>query len=98
MVTPTPFGAYIRACRLAAGKSLREVGEALDVSLGYVSQVESGWRGPFLPSRWPALVACIGADPDELARLAVPEVERLRARVAELEAERHSDVAINVVG
>lgn len=87
MSKPTPFGTYIRERRLASGKTQQDLAEAMDVTRAYVRQVEAGERGPFLRRHWPAIVATIGADPAELDRLSMTELDQLRARVAELTAK-----------
>ena len=57
----TTFGHYLRTLRTTAHLSQRALAERLGVSHAYVAQVETGRRGPLLPSRWGALLA-IGAD------------------------------------
>jgi transcriptional regulator with XRE-family HTH domain len=58
-MTATPFGAYLRAQRVAAGLSLRQVADALGVSHVYLGEVERGVRGPIAKERWPQLLQAI---------------------------------------
>ncbi len=65
------FGTYLRATRIAAGCSLREVAEAVGISHVYLGEVERGVRGPLKPEHWPALLRAIpGLSRDELQRAA----------------------------
>jgi transcriptional regulator with XRE-family HTH domain len=57
--TPSSFGAYLRRMRVAAGKSLREVAEAVGISHVYLGEVERGVRGPLKPEHWDALIRAI---------------------------------------
>lgn len=41
------YGSVLRDAREAAGKTQREVGDAIGKTFGYVSEVEIGKRGPF---------------------------------------------------
>ena len=67
--TPSSFGAYLRRMRVAAGKSLREVAEAVGISHVYLGEVERGARGPLKPEHWDALIRAIpGVTRAELRR------------------------------
>ena len=52
---PSPFGNYIRRMRVASGRSLREVADAIGISHVYLGEVERGVRGPLMESHWDAL-------------------------------------------
>jgi transcriptional regulator with XRE-family HTH domain len=69
----TAFGGRVRELRIAARKTLREVGHALKVSHVYVCQVEKGMRPPFLPPKLEKFAELVGADITELSALAVEE-------------------------
>lgn len=56
---PSNFGAYLRQKRIAAGRSLREVAEAVGISHVYLGEVERGVRGPLKPEHWNALIECV---------------------------------------
>lgn len=63
------FGTYLRARRLAAKKSLREVADAVGVSHVYLGEVERGDSSPMREDRWPALVRAIpGVTLEDLRR------------------------------
>ncbi len=65
------FGIYIRRARIGAGRSLREVAEAVGISHVYLGEVERGVRGPLKPEHWPALLRAIpGLEREELQRAA----------------------------
>jgi transcriptional regulator with XRE-family HTH domain len=70
-MTGTPFGAYLRAQRVAAGLSLRQVADSLGVSHVYLGEVERGVRGPLARDRWPKLLMTVpGLSEAELERKA----------------------------
>lgn len=81
--TPSSFGAYLRRMRVAAGKSLREVAEAVGISHVYLGEVERGARGPLKPEHWDALVR------------AIPGITRAELR---REAETSRPLEIDVAG
>lgn len=63
------FGSYLRAMRLQAGLSLRDVARDLGVSHVYWSEVERGVRG-LARERWDALMRLLpDVDAEQLARL-----------------------------
>lgn len=67
----SPFGAYLRQKRAAAGKSLREVAGALAISHVYLGEVERGRRRTLPEKYWEELVALIpGVSLAELRTLA----------------------------
>jgi transcriptional regulator with XRE-family HTH domain len=53
------FGSFLRAARVKAKKSAREVAEAIGVSHVFYGEVERGTRPPFKQDRWPAVVEAI---------------------------------------
>ena len=81
------FGQYVRQLRTSAHLSQRALAERLGIAHVTLGEVERGGARALAPRHWPALVAAIGADADELARLARPEVESLREENAALRAE-----------
>ena len=65
------FGKYLRARRVAADLSLRDVASRLGVSHVYLGEVERAVRPPLKRDRWQALVDAIpGVTIDELERAA----------------------------
>jgi len=50
------FGEYLRAKRVAAGRSLRQLADALGITHVYLGEVERGKRRTLPESYWPALV------------------------------------------
>ena len=50
------FGEYLRTRRVAAGKSLRQVADALGITHVYLGEVERGKRRTLPKSYWPGLV------------------------------------------
>lgn len=81
------FGQYVRALRESAGLSQRALAGRLGVSHVTLGEVERGGARALAPRHWPVLVSAIGADADELARLARSEVDALRDENASLRAE-----------
>lgn len=65
----SPFGAYLRDARVASGKSLREVAEALSISHVYLGEVERGRRRTLQEKYWQALA-------DIIPKVTVPELAR----------------------
>ncbi len=57
--TSSPFGRYVRARRIDAHKSLREVAHAIGVSHVYLGEVERGIRGPIKRDRWARLIDAV---------------------------------------
>lgn len=67
----TAFGRYLKKKRMAAGMSLRQVGDLLEISHVYIGEVERGVRPAMKREWWPKLAASIkGITVDELERLA----------------------------
>ena len=67
----SPFGAYLREARVASGKSLREVADALSISHVYFGEVERGKRRILPRKYWKLLAKYIpGISIDELEELA----------------------------
>jgi len=67
----TRFGSYLRASRVEARRSLREVADAIGISHVYLGEVERGVRGPLMESHWDGLLAAIpGLTRAELKRTA----------------------------
>jgi transcriptional regulator with XRE-family HTH domain len=69
----TPFGAKVRALRLARGETLKAMASALDVSAAYLSALEHGKRGVptwYMVQRIIAHFNVIWDDAEELQRLA----------------------------
>jgi len=58
-VSISPFGEYLREVRTAAGKSLRDIADALGITHVYVGEVERGRRRTLPEKYWPALVTCL---------------------------------------
>lgn len=91
------LGQRIRDRRLAAGMTLREMAEAVGIDFTYVSKIENA-RMEYPPAAVTlrTMADVLGDDPDVLLDLSDQhtkaelraEIERLRARIAELEAER----------
>jgi transcriptional regulator with XRE-family HTH domain len=83
------LGAYIRAQRMAAGLSLRDLSERTDVSNAYLSQVERGMHEPSL-SVLRAVARALGVSLDALlaraGMLEDPPGEGTTALVRETEA------------
>jgi transcriptional regulator with XRE-family HTH domain len=83
------LGAYIRAQRMAAGLSLRDLAERTDVSNAYLSQVERGMHEPSL-SVLRAVARALGVSLDALlaraGMLEDPPGEGTMALVRETEA------------
>ena len=66
---PTPFGRLIRRRRVEAGRSLRDVADAIGISHVYLGEVERGLRGPLKREHWHALMQAIpGLGREELER------------------------------
>lgn len=88
-MSTTTFGAYIRECRVKAGRSIRSVAAELGISHVYLVQAEHG-QCALAEKHWPALSERIGADMDRMRYLSEPpemralrdEVSSLRARLA----------------
>lgn len=55
----SPFGAYLREMRIASGKSLREVADALRISHVYLGEVERGRRRTLPEKYWKRLAKCL---------------------------------------
>jgi transcriptional regulator with XRE-family HTH domain len=55
----SPFGTYLREKRTAAGKSLREVADALSISHVYLGEIERGRRRILPKKYWKRLAACV---------------------------------------
>lgn len=70
-MSASPFGIYVREKRTEAGKSLREVAEALGITHVYLGEVERG-RRRMLPRRhWKKLAKAVpGISVAELGTLA----------------------------
>ena len=65
----SPFGAYLREMRTAAGKSLREVADALSISHVYLGEVERGRRRVLPKKYWKKLAQCVpGISPAQLKK------------------------------
>ena len=67
---PSAFGRYVKAKRIAAGLSLRDVAKASAISFVFLSEVERGVRPAVKRERWDALERAIPG-------FSVQEVERL---------------------
>jgi transcriptional regulator with XRE-family HTH domain len=87
----TPFGARLRALRLARGVTLKQLAEALQISSAYLSALEHGKRG--VPSA--GLVhqvneyfGLIWDEADELSRLARLSNPRVTVNTAGLTPEQ----------
>jgi transcriptional regulator with XRE-family HTH domain len=87
----TPFGARLRALRLARGVTLKQLAESLQISSAYLSALEHGKRG--VPSA--GLVhqvneyfGLIWDDADELSRLARLSNPRVTVNTAGLSPEQ----------
>jgi transcriptional regulator with XRE-family HTH domain len=57
----SPFGVYLRDARTSAGKSLREVADALGITHVYLGEVERGRRRVLPDKYWDRLVECLPA-------------------------------------
>lgn len=72
----SPFGAYLREKRTAAGKSLRSVAEALSITHVYLGEVERGRRRILPEKYWTALAREIPgvsvSELDEMASASAP--------------------------
>ena len=89
----TQFGNYIRRARVAAGKSLREVADAIGISHVYLGEVERGMRGPLMTSHWDALLAAIpGLKRTELQRAA--QISRVLQLEISSAPTRYQDLAL----
>lgn len=65
------FGKLLRAKRMAAGLSLRQVATAVGVSHVFLGEVERGVRSSLKADHWPGLLAAVpGLTPEELERAA----------------------------
>lgn len=66
------FGRLLRARRVAAGLSLRDVADKVGVSHVYLGEVERGVRKTMNAERWPALTEAIpGLTKEDLERAAM---------------------------
>jgi transcriptional regulator with XRE-family HTH domain len=100
----SPFGAYLRKARIASGKSLREVADALSISHVYLGEVERGRRRILPEKYWGKLVRCIpelsteeletlaaASEPLDPATMEGPSREVVVALARKLEEEGMSD-------
>ena len=89
----TPFGAYLRALRLARGVNLKQFAAKLDVSSAYVSALEHGHRGApsiGLVHQVGEALALTWDEADELNRLSRLSHPRVTVRTAGLSPEQTS--------
>jgi len=87
----TPFGARLRALRAARGVTLKQLGNALQVSAAYVSALEHGQRGApsaGLVHQVNEFFGLIWDEADELARLARLSHPRVTVNTAGLTPEQ----------
>lgn len=67
IVSTTPFGVYLREARTAAGKSLRDVADALGITHVYLGEVERGRRRSLPEKYWEKLAEVVpGVEVEEL--------------------------------
>ena len=95
---PDNFGSVLRCARVAASCSLRELGEALGVSVMFLSDVERGKRPPLSPERIaiaakymgtshePMLAAAAKVSPASALIVLRDELDLLRAAVRAADA------------
>lgn len=70
-MTASPFGVYLRSKRTEAGKSLREVADALSITHVYLGEVERGRRRALPERHWKKLAKVVpGITVSELKTLA----------------------------
>ena len=87
----TPFGARLRALRAARGVTLKQLGNALQVSAAYVSALEHGQRGApstGLVHQVNEFFGLIWDDAEEMARLARLSHPRVTVNTAGLTPEQ----------
>ena len=90
---PNRFGSYLRHARVASGRSLREVADAIGISHVYLGEVERGVRGPLMESHWDALLAAIpGLTRAELTRAS--QVSRALQLDLSKAPSRYQDLAL----
>ena len=82
-MNPSPFGVYLRQCRTAAGRSLREVAAHLGISHVYLGEVERGRRRILQEPHWDALVEIIESITKEELRAKSAQSEPLDAAKVE---------------
>jgi transcriptional regulator with XRE-family HTH domain len=87
----TPFGARLRALRLARGVTLKQLAEALQISSAYLSALEHGKRGSpsaGLVHQVNEYFGLIWDEADELSRLARLSNPRVTVNTAGLSPEQ----------
>lgn len=89
-MTVSPFGVYLREKRVEAGRSLREVADALGISHVYLGEVERGRRRALPHKYWSTLAA-------EIEGVSVPELRRAAAASEPLDPAGLDGPSRNVV-
>lgn len=84
------FGERVRELREHSRITLRQLGKALECSAVYLSDVELGHRAPPSPERIVKIAKIIGADENELLRLAAQQRKHI-----ELDTEGLHDLQLD---
>ena len=94
MISAT-FGSYIKDKRIETGKSLRQLGQELELSASYLSEVERGIRPQLKRTRWEALVKAIPSITIEELELRCASSRVLRRELAMIPDQyRHIAIAL----